>query len=152
MKLSDINTIESLLKKAGFSFKKSLGQNFLIDDSVCPAMAAAACNKNMGVLEIGPGIGVLTAELSKCAKKVVAIELDERLKKLLPVTLADCNNVEIIYGDAMKLDLEKIIKEHFVDCEKVCVCAICENWEHKKFRYCPTCHRKMRNADEDFSR
>lgn len=123
MKLSDIKTVEGLLKSAGFSFKKSLGQNFLIDDSVCPRMAKAACDENTGVLEIGPGIGVLTAELSKIAKKVVAIELDERLKKILPKTLADCDNVEIIYGDAMKLDLKKIIKEQFADCEKVAVCA-----------------------------
>ena len=123
MKLSDIKTVEGLLKSAGFSFKKSLGQNFLIDDSVCPRMAKAACDENTGVLEIGPGIGVLTAELSKVAKKVVAIELDERLKKILPKTLADCDNVEVIFGDAMKLDLEKIIKEHFADCEKVAVCA-----------------------------
>lgn len=123
MNLSDINTIRSLLSSKGFSFKKSLGQNFLIDSTVCPAMAESCCDENTGVLEIGPGIGVLTAELSKCAKKVVAIELDERLKQLLPITLADCKNVEIIYGDAMKLDLNKIITEHFGDCERVCVCA-----------------------------
>lgn len=123
MNLSDINTIKSLLSKHGFSFKKSLGQNFLIDSSVCPQMAEASCDQNTGVLEIGPGIGVLTAELSKFAKKVVAIELDERLKKLLPITLADCNNVEIIYGDAMKLDLFEIIKNHFSDCERIVVCA-----------------------------
>lgn len=123
MNLSDANTLKSLLSKHGFSFKKSLGQNFLIDSSVCPQMAEAACDENTGVLEIGPGIGVLTAELSKVAKKVVAIELDERLKKLLPITLEDCKNVEIIYGDAMKLDLRKIIEEHFADCDKVAVCA-----------------------------
>lgn len=123
MKLSDINTIESLLKKAGFSFKKSLGQNFLIDDTVCPAMAEASCDGKTGVIEIGPGIGVLTAELSKVAKRVVAIELDERLKKILPITLADCQNVEVIYGDCMKLDLLNIIQEYFSDCEKVVVCA-----------------------------
>ncbi len=123
MNLSDINTLKSLLNKNGFSFKKSLGQNFLIDSSVCPAMAEAACESNTGVLEIGPGIGVLTYELSKKAKKVVAIELDERLKKLLPITLADCENVEIIYGDAMKLDLKQIIEEHFADCDSICVCA-----------------------------
>ena len=123
MNLSDANTIKSLLNKYGFSFKKSLGQNFLIDSTVCPAMAEASCDENTGVLEIGPGIGVLTAALSKAAKKVVAIELDERLKKLLPITLSDCNNVEIIFGDAMKLDLKKIIDEHFSDCEKVVVCA-----------------------------
>ena len=123
MNLSDINTIRRLLSNKGFSFKKSLGQNFLIDPTVCPAMAAASCDKETGVLEIGPGIGVLTAELSKTAKKVVAIELDERLKELLPITLSECNNVEIIYGDAMKLDLNKIIKEHFSDCKRVAVCA-----------------------------
>lgn len=123
MNLSDINTLKNLLSRHGFSFKKSLGQNFLIDSSVCPAMAEAACDENTGVLEIGPGVGVLTYELSKIAKKVVAIELDERLKKVLPITLAECKNVEIIYGDAMKLDLHKIIEEHFSDCDNVCVCA-----------------------------
>lgn len=123
MNLSDAKTIESILRKNGFSFKKSLGQNFLINPDVCPAMAEAACHSNMGALEIGPGIGVLTSELSKVAKRVVAIELDERLKKILPETLADCDNVEVIYGDAMKLNLHQIIKEKFKDCEEVCVCA-----------------------------
>ncbi|MGI6280049.1 MAG: 16S rRNA (adenine(1518)-N(6)/adenine(1519)-N(6))-dimethyltransferase RsmA [Acutalibacteraceae bacterium] len=123
MNLADINTIKSILKKEGFSFKKSLGQNFLIDSTVCPAMAENACDSNTGVLEIGPGIGVLTAELAKRAKKVVAIELDERLKKILPTTLAEFDNVEIIYGDVMKLDLDKIIREKFADCESVSVCA-----------------------------
>ncbi len=123
MNLSDPNTLKHLLSKHGFSFKKSLGQNFLIDSSVCPNMASAACDKSSGVLEIGPGVGVLTAELSKMAKRVVAIELDERLKNILPQTLADCDNVEVIFGDAMKLDLRKIIEEKFSDCEKVSVCA-----------------------------
>ena len=104
MNLANINTIKSILKAEGFSFKKSLGQNFLIDGSVCPAMANAACDGETGVIEIGPGIGVLTAELSKVAKRVVAIELDDRLQKVLPKTLADCKNVEVIFGDAMKLD------------------------------------------------
>lgn len=123
MNLSDIKTIERILKKHGFSFKKSLGQNFLINADVCPQMAEFACNKNMGVLEIGPGIGVLTKELSLAAKRVVAIELDERLKAILPETLAECENVEVIFGDAMKLDLREIIKQKFSDCEGVCVCA-----------------------------
>lgn len=123
MNLSDINTIKSLLSRYGFSFKKSLGQNFLINSSVCPAMAEAACDENTGVLEIGPGVGVLTCELSKVAKKVVAIELDERLKQVLPVTLADCDNVKVIFGDAMKLNLREIIEENFADCDKVSVCA-----------------------------
>lgn len=123
MNLSDINTLKNLLSKHGFSFKKSLGQNFLIDSTVCPAMANAACDSESGVLEIGPGVGVLTRELSKVAKKVVAIELDERLNKILPTTLGDCENVEVIYGDAMKLDLKQIITEHFSDCKSVSVCA-----------------------------
>lgn len=123
MQLSDIKTIEKILQKHGFSFKKSLGQNFLINPDICPAMANAACDSNTGVLEIGPGIGVLTAELSKVAKKVVAIELDDRLRKILPETLADCDNIEVIFGDTMKLDLKKIIEEHFFDCDKVAVCA-----------------------------
>ena len=82
MELSNIKTIQSILNKHGFSFKKSLGQNFLINPDVCPAMAEYATDSEMGVLEIGPGIGVLTKELSKTAKRVVAIEVDERLKKI----------------------------------------------------------------------
>ena len=70
MELSNIKTIESILKKHGFSFKKSLGQNFLINPDVCPQMAAYACNKDMGVIEIGPGIGVLTKELCHTAKRL----------------------------------------------------------------------------------
>ena len=123
MNLYDINTVKSVLAKADFSFKKSLGQNFLINGEVCPAMAAAAADDKTGVLEIGPGIGVLTKELSLHAKKVVAAELDERLKNILPVTLNDCANVEVIYGDVLRLDLFKLIKEHFSDCERVAVCA-----------------------------
>lgn len=121
--LSNKKTIDGLLKKAGFTFKKSLGQNFLTDGSVCPEMAAASADENTGVLEIGPGIGVLTAELAEIAKKVVAVELDERLRPVLSETLADYDNVEIIFGDVMKLNLEKIIKEKFSDCERVAVCA-----------------------------
>ena len=123
MNLADVNTLERLLKSEGFSFKKSLGQNFLIDDTVCPAMADAACDPNTGVLEIGPGVGVLTQELAKRAKRVVAVELDERLKKILPKTLGEFNNIKVIFGDAMKLDLASIIKAEFADCERVCVCA-----------------------------
>ena len=123
MELSNINNVQNLLKKSGLSLKKSLGQNFLIDGTVCPAMANAACDADAGVLEIGPGIGVLTRELSKKSKKVVAIEIDERLKQILSETLAECNNVKVIYGDCMKLDLNKIIKDNFGDCRKIAVCA-----------------------------
>lgn len=123
MNLSNPNEIKKLLSSEGFSFKKSLGQNFLIDPAVCPTMAAAACDKNTGVLEIGPGAGVLTYELCKAAKKVVAIELDERLKPILKKSLSDFDNVDIIFGDAMKLNLHALIAEHFADCEHICVCA-----------------------------
>lgn len=123
MNLADIKTVENLLKSKGFTFKKSLGQNFLIDSSVCPRMAESFCNENCGVLEIGPGFGVLTAELAKRARRVVAIELDERLREILPVTLGEFSNVEIIFGDAMKLDIENIIEEKFADCESVSICA-----------------------------
>ncbi|MBP3626769.1 MAG: 16S rRNA (adenine(1518)-N(6)/adenine(1519)-N(6))-dimethyltransferase RsmA [Clostridia bacterium] len=123
MNLADIKTVESLLRSKGFSFKKSLGQNFLIDDSVCPSMAESFCDENSGVIEIGPGMGVLTAELAKRAKKVVSIELDERLKEILPITLGEFSNVEIIYGDAMKIDIGQIIREKFSDCESVSICA-----------------------------
>lgn len=123
MNLADINTVRSLLAKNGFTFKKSLGQNFLIDPSVCPAMADAACGEDTGVIEIGPGAGVLTAELAKRAKRVVSIELDERLRQVLAKTLADFDNVKLIFADVMKTDLSAVIKENFSDCGRVTVCA-----------------------------
>lgn len=121
MNLANPATVRRLMGDDGF--KKSLGQNFLIDDTVCPRMAEAAADKRTGVLEIGPGIGVLTRELSFAAKTVRTIELDRRLEKILAQTLKDLENTEVIFGDAMKLDLEKIIKESFADCERVVVCA-----------------------------
>lgn len=123
MNLSDIKVVEKLLKPIGFSFKKSLGQNFLIDPTVCPAMAESAADENTGVLEIGPGIGVLTVECAQVAKRVVAIELDTRLKEVLDKTLAEFDNTEVIFGDALKLDLAQLIKEKFDDCDRVAVCA-----------------------------
>ncbi len=123
MNLADIKTIEQLLRSNGFSFKKSLGQNFLINPDVCPAMADAAADSKTGIIEIGPGIGVLTKELAKKAGKVVAIELDERLKPILVKTLAEFDNVKVIFGDVMKLNLKEIIKAEFTEFEKVSVCA-----------------------------
>ena len=110
--LSDINTIKSILSKNGFSFSKALGQNFIIDDSVCPSMADAAVpSQDYGVVEVGPGIGVLTAELAQRAKRVVAIELDDRLPPILADTLSDFDNVKIVSGDVMKIDLKSLIEE-----------------------------------------
>ena len=123
MNLADYNTLQKILKSEGFNTKKSLGQNFLVNPDVCPEMAKSACDKETGALEIGPGAGVLTRELANSAKKVVAIELDNRLKPVLAKTLADKDNVEVIFGDAMKLDLLALIKENFSDCKKVAVCA-----------------------------
>ncbi len=123
MNLADYNTLQKILKSEGFNTKKSLGQNFLVNPEVCPEMARNACDKETGALEIGPGAGVLTRELANSAKKVVAIELDNRLKSVLAKTLADKDNVEVIFGDAMKIDLLALIKEKFSDCQKVAVCA-----------------------------
>ncbi len=121
--LSDKRTIDKLLSEAGFTFKKSLGQNFLTDPSVCPEMAAAAADSETGVIEIGPGIGVLTVELAEIAKKVIAVELDERLRPILAKTLADYPNASVIFSDVLKLDLKKLIEEEFKDCRRVTICA-----------------------------
>ncbi len=123
MQLTDPKVIKEVLSKNGFSFKKSLGQNFLINPSVCPRMAeSAVMSGEEAVIEIGPGIGVLTAELAKTAENVVCIEIDERLRTVLPETLADYSNVEVIFGDCMKLDIAKIIEERFKG-KKVSICA-----------------------------
>lgn len=122
-KLSDISTIRAVLEKNGFHFSKALGQNFLINPSVCPRMAALSGAADCaGAVEVGPGIGVLTWELSRVAKKVVSIELDKRLLPVLDETLADCDNVKILNADVMKLDLRRMIEEEFPGGE-VAVCA-----------------------------
>ena len=121
--LSNKRTIEKLLSEAGFTFKKSLGQNFLTDPSVCPAMAEAAADADTGVIEIGPGIGVLTVELAELAKKVIAVELDERLRPILAKTLEDYPNASVIFSDVLKLDLKKLIEDEFSHCKRVTICA-----------------------------
>ena len=110
--LSDINVIKSVMGKHGVTFNKGLGQNFLVDPEVCPAMAeAAGLDENTCAIEIGPGVGVLTAELAKRAGKVLSFEVDNRLLPVLAETLSDFNNVEIINEDVMKADLPGIIEE-----------------------------------------
>ena len=121
--LSDISVIRAVLEKHGFNFSKALGQNFLINPSVCPRMAEySLADENTGVIEIGAGIGVLTAELSKIAKKVVCVELDTRLLPILDETLADFDNIEIVNADVMKTDLKALIEEKFQGMDVV-VCA-----------------------------
>ncbi len=121
--LSDINVIKSVMGKHGVTFNKGLGQNFLVDPEVCPAMAeAAGLDENTCAIEIGPGVGVLTAELAKRAGKVLSFEVDKRLLPVLDETLSDFNNVEIINEDVMKADLPKIIEEKCKGME-IAVCA-----------------------------
>lgn len=121
--LTNINLIKSLFEKHGFSFSKTLGQNFLVNPSVCPKIAEMGnAQKGFGIIEIGTGIGVLTNELAKCADKVVAIEIDERLIPILKETLAEYDNVKIINADILKVDLEKLIADEF-DGLDVAVCA-----------------------------
>lgn len=120
--LTDINVVREVLSRHGFTFSKALGQNFLVNPSVCPQMAESCGADGQGVLEIGPGIGVLTAELAKRARKVVSLELDRRLLPVLAETLADFGNVEIVNEDVLKADLRAILKERFAGME-VSVCA-----------------------------
>ncbi|MBQ5687193.1 MAG: 16S rRNA (adenine(1518)-N(6)/adenine(1519)-N(6))-dimethyltransferase RsmA [Ruminococcus sp.] len=122
-RLSDIGTIKELLSRHGFSFSKALGQNFLVNPSVCPRMAeSCGAGQGVGVLEIGPGIGVLTQELCQLADKVVAVELDKRLLPVLGETLAEFDNIRIVNADVLKLDLNRLIAEEF-DGLEVVVCA-----------------------------
>jgi 16S rRNA (adenine1518-N6/adenine1519-N6)-dimethyltransferase len=112
MKLTNVSVIKDLMNRHGVVFKKSLGQNFLINPSVCPRMAATVVSApEQTVVEIGAGIGVLTRELSKVASRVIVIEIDEKLKPILDETLADCDNVEIIWGDALQLIRESLFNE-----------------------------------------
>ena len=121
--LTDISTIKEILQRHGFRFSKALGQNFLVNPTVCPRMAqACGAGKGVGVLEIGPGIGVLTRELAAAAEKVTSIELDARLLPVLKETLAEFPNVSIIHGDVMKLDLGELIRQEFPGM-KIVVCA-----------------------------
>lgn len=124
MNLCSYNEISSLLKMHGFTFSKALGQNFIINERICPAMAQSLnANENTGVLEIGPGIGVLTKELCSVAGKVVSVELDNRLFPILSETLSDCGNIEIVEGDALKMDLNALIDEKFTGMSDIKVCA-----------------------------
>jgi len=104
--------IKDILDKHGFAFTKTLGQNFLIDGNIVRNIVdKAGINKDDYVLEIGPGIGTLTEELALNAKKVVAVEIDKKLLPILNETLADYDNVEIVNGDILKVDIKKLIDE-----------------------------------------
>ena len=114
MNLCDRNDIQALLSRHGFHFSKSMGQNFLIEDWV-PRDIAAACgaDEHTGVLEIGPGIGPLTAQLARRAGKVASVEVDRRLYPVLEETMAAFDNFTLIPGDVMTMDLSALTEAHF---------------------------------------
>ncbi|NBI30800.1 16S rRNA (adenine(1518)-N(6)/adenine(1519)-N(6))-dimethyltransferase RsmA [Chengkuizengella marina] len=123
-KISLPKNTKEIIKKYGFSFKKSLGQNFLIDQNILEKIVnAAELDQSKGALEIGPGIGALTQSLAHSAGKVTAIELDQRLIPILNDLLQPYDNVEVIHGDVLKLDLNSIFKEHFRDQTEISVVA-----------------------------
>lgn len=123
MELTNINDIKQLLHRYGFRFSKSLGQNFLVASWVPEDIADSAdIDGGTGVLEIGPGIGCLTEQLSMRARKVVSIELDNALRPVLAETLGGRENVEIVFGDALKLDIAALVNEKMPDMRRV-VCA-----------------------------
>lgn len=121
--LSDVSVIKEIMARYGFTFSKSLGQNFIVNESVCPRIAdEGGAKSGFCALEIGAGIGILTAELAQRAEKVVCIELDSRLLPVLDETLSDFDNVKIINQDVLKADINKIASDNFGDMPFV-VCA-----------------------------
>lgn len=111
--LTDPKIIKYLCSKYRFVFSGSMGQNFITDRTVPAIMASEATKDSEGIIEIGPGFGSLTAPLASLAKKVVSIELDKRLEKVLSETLAGFDNVEILWQDFMKTDIQKLLDEKF---------------------------------------
>ncbi|WOV84420.1 16S rRNA (adenine(1518)-N(6)/adenine(1519)-N(6))-dimethyltransferase RsmA [Sporosarcina jeotgali] len=115
---------KEILEKHGFSFKKSLGQNFLIDPNILKNIIYhAGIDKRSGVIEIGPGIGALTEHIARAAGKVVAYEIDDRLLPVLEDTLSPYTNVKVIHQDILDVDLNAAIEEHFSDVDEVTVVA-----------------------------
>lgn len=112
MDLTSPKTIREIQQKFGFTFKKGLGQNFLTSQDILDKTAQGAELSN-GVLEIGPGFGVLTKTLAENSPKVVSVEIDERLNDVLEYTLAEYDNVKIINRDILKTDVKKLIDEEF---------------------------------------
>lgn len=124
MNLTDYEQIRELLARNNFRFSKSMGQNFLTAAWVPEKIAdSALLDKNTGVVEIGPGIGCLTVQLSARAGKVISLELDKSLMPVLAETLSGCENTEVIFRDALKTDLEKLCEEEFPGMRR----AVCAN-------------------------
>lgn len=122
--LSDIKNIRNILSSHGFKFSKSLGQNFIINPDICPAMAEACSEySDSGIIEIGPGIGVLTVELAKKFKKVISVEIDKRLIPILKDTTSEFDNIKIINSDIMKLNMKELINSEFENFDRINICA-----------------------------
>ena len=123
MDLCNINDVKALLGRHGFRFSKRMGQNFLIAGWVPREIVAQSqIGRDCGVLEIGPGIGPLTVQLAQAAGRVTAVELDRTLLPILEETLAPYDNVTVISGDVLKLNLPALAAEHFPGL-KPCACA-----------------------------
>ena len=123
--LTDLSVIKKVMGDHDVTFSKGLGQNFLVNPTVCPRMAEAvreSTDGKIGVLEIGAGVGVLTKELLERCDKVVCVELDTRLFPVLNDTLSGYDNLTLINEDILKADLHSIVKEHFEGME-IFVCA-----------------------------
>lgn len=118
------NRTKEILKKYGFSFKKSLGQNFLIDTNVLNNIVdCAELQENSGAIEIGPGIGALTEQIAKRCEKVVAFEIDQRLLPILKETLTPYPHVNIVHSDVLEADIHNVIKAYFKDEQDLMVIA-----------------------------
>ena len=115
---------KALLNQYGFNFKKSLGQNFLIDVNIIHNIIDASdIDELTGIIEVGPGMGSLTEQLAKSAKKVMAFEIDQRLIPVLKDTMGPYDNVTVINEDILKADIAHYVTEHLADCEKIMVVA-----------------------------
>ena len=123
MNLTDYNEIQELLRRSGFRFSKSMGQNFLTASWVPEQIAdSAGLDRDTAVLEIGPGVGCLTEQLAKRAGKVLAVELDRSLAPVLRETLAPYENIEVLFGDILKQDIPAMVREH-LGAMRAVVCA-----------------------------
>lgn len=120
--MASVKVIKGIMEKYGLSPSKGLGQNFLIDSSVCPRMAELSGADGIGVIEIGPGFGVLTKELAAIAKEIVAVELDKKLIPVLSETLSQFDNITIVNADIMELNVNELISKNFGE-EEIVICA-----------------------------
>ena len=124
MNLTNMSQVKELMAEFGISTKKKYGQNFLINESVPIRIAQAGIDSSLdGVIEIGPGIGTMTVQLCKLAKKVVAFEIDNDLIPVLERTLSEYDNVKVINCDILKANIGEVIKEEFEGCKNIRVCA-----------------------------